>query len=70
MKIKIYINYKFVCGFLLKLNLFSQPKEKHRLKDVREQCPGEKFGSKQEEATGGWRKLHNEVFHNFYSSRD
>jgi hypothetical protein len=26
------------------------------------------FGPKRGEATGGWRKLRNEVFHNFYSS--
>jgi hypothetical protein len=26
------------------------------------------FGSKKYEVTGGWRKLHNEELHNFYSS--
>jgi hypothetical protein len=26
------------------------------------------FGSKRDEVTGGWRKLHNEELHNFYSS--
>jgi hypothetical protein len=26
------------------------------------------FGSKRDEVTGGWRKLHNEEFHNLYSS--
>jgi hypothetical protein len=26
------------------------------------------FGPKRDEVTGGWRKLHNEEFHNFYSS--
>jgi hypothetical protein len=26
------------------------------------------FGSKRDEITGGWRKLHNKGFHNFYSS--
>jgi hypothetical protein len=25
------------------------------------------FGSKRDEETGGWRKLHNEEFHNMYS---
>jgi hypothetical protein len=25
------------------------------------------FGPKREEVTGGWRKLHNEELHNFYS---
>jgi hypothetical protein len=27
------------------------------------------FGSKRDEVTGGWRKLHNEELHNLYSSR-
>jgi hypothetical protein len=26
------------------------------------------FGPKRDEATGGWRKLHNEELHNFFSS--
>jgi hypothetical protein len=26
------------------------------------------FGPKKDEVTGGWRKLHNEELHNFYSS--
>jgi hypothetical protein len=26
------------------------------------------FGSKRDEVAGGWRKLHNEEFHNLYSS--
>jgi hypothetical protein len=26
------------------------------------------FGAKKDEVTGGWRKLHNEEFHNLYSS--
>jgi hypothetical protein len=26
------------------------------------------FGPKRDEVTGDWRKLHNEEFHNFYSS--
>jgi hypothetical protein len=28
------------------------------------------FGSKRDEVTGGWRKLHNEKLHNLYSSPD
>jgi hypothetical protein len=28
------------------------------------------FGPKRDEVTGEWRKLHNEVLHNFYSSPD
>jgi hypothetical protein len=27
------------------------------------------FGSRGDEVTGGWRKLHNEELHNLYSSR-
>jgi hypothetical protein len=26
------------------------------------------FGPKRDEVTGGWRKLHNDELHNFYSS--
>jgi hypothetical protein len=26
------------------------------------------FGPKRDEVTGGWRELHNEELHNFYSS--
>jgi hypothetical protein len=29
---------------------------------------GRTFGPKKGEATGGWRKLHNEEFHNLYTS--
>jgi hypothetical protein len=28
------------------------------------------FGPKRDEVTGGWRKLHNEEFHNLYFSPD
>jgi hypothetical protein len=28
------------------------------------------FGPKREEGAGGWRKLHNEEFHNLYASPD
>jgi hypothetical protein len=28
------------------------------------------FGPKRDEVTGGWKKLHNEELHNFYSSPD
>jgi hypothetical protein len=27
------------------------------------------FGTKRDEVTGGWRKLHNEELHNVYSSK-
>jgi hypothetical protein len=35
---------------------------KHRLRVLRI------FGPKRDEVTGGWRKLHNEELHDFYSS--
>jgi hypothetical protein len=38
-------------------------KEEHRLRVLRRM-----FGSKRDDVTGGWRKLHNEELHNFYSS--
>jgi hypothetical protein len=38
-------------------------REEHRLRVVRRI-----FGSKGDEVTGDWRKLHNEELHNFYSS--
>jgi hypothetical protein len=38
-------------------------REKHRLRVLRII-----FGSKRDEVTGGWRKLHNEELHNLYSS--
>jgi hypothetical protein len=28
------------------------------------------FGTKREEVTGGWRRLHNEELHNLYASPD
>jgi hypothetical protein len=31
---------------------------------------GRIFGPKREEVAGGWRKLHNEEFHNLYASPD
>jgi hypothetical protein len=31
---------------------------------------GKIFGPKRDEATGGWKKLHNEELHNLYCSPD
>jgi hypothetical protein len=39
--------------------------EEHRLRVFEERRV---FGPKRDEVTGGWRKLHNEEHHNFYSS--
>jgi hypothetical protein len=45
------------------LNLVSDIKGGTQTEGVREQGAEER-----DEATGGWRKLHNEELHNFYSS--
>jgi hypothetical protein len=42
-------------------------REEHRLR-VFENKMLRIFGPKSDEVTGGWRKLHNEEFHNLYSS--
>jgi hypothetical protein len=41
---------------------------KHRLSVFENRVLRRIFGSKRDEVTGGWRKLHNEEFHNLYSS--
>jgi hypothetical protein len=41
--------------------------EEHRLR-VFENTVMRIFGSKRDEVTGDWRKLHNEELHNLYSS--
>jgi hypothetical protein len=43
-------------------------KEKHRLRVFENKALRTIFGPKRDEVTGGWRKLHNEEFHNLYSS--
>jgi hypothetical protein len=40
-------------------------KEEHRLKVFESRVLWRIFGPKRHEVTGGWRKLHNEEFHNF-----
>jgi hypothetical protein len=42
-------------------------REEHRLR-VFENRVLRRFGPKRDEVTGGWRKLHNEELHGFYSS--
>jgi hypothetical protein len=42
-------------------------REEHRLRVFENRVLGI-FGPKRDEATGDWRKLHNEELHNFYSS--
>jgi hypothetical protein len=43
-------------------------REEHRLRVFENRVLRRTFGSKRDEVTGGWRKLHNEELHNLYSS--
>jgi hypothetical protein len=43
-------------------------REEHRLRVFENRVLRRIFGSKRDEATGGWRKLHNEELHGLYSS--
>jgi hypothetical protein len=44
--------------------------EEHRLRVFGTKVLRRMFGSKRNEVTGGWRKLHNEELHNLYSLRN
>jgi hypothetical protein len=43
-------------------------REEHRLRVFENRLLRRKFGPKRNEVTGEWRILHNEEFHNLYSS--
>jgi hypothetical protein len=43
-------------------------REDHKLKVFENMVLRRIFGPKRDGVTGGWRKLHNEGFHNLYSS--
>jgi hypothetical protein len=43
-------------------------REEHKLRVIENRVIRTLFGSKRDEVTGGWRKLHNEELHNLYSS--
>jgi hypothetical protein len=43
-------------------------REEHRLRVFENRVLRRIFGSKRDEVTGGWRKLHDEELHNLYSS--
>jgi hypothetical protein len=42
--------------------------EEHRLRVFENRMLRRIFGPKRDEVAGGWRKLHNDEFHNLYSS--
>jgi hypothetical protein len=46
------------------------PREEHRLRVFENRVLRRIFGPRRDEVTGEWRKLHNEVLHNLYSSPD
>jgi hypothetical protein len=43
-------------------------REEHKLRVFENRVLRRIFGPKRDGVTGGWRKLHNEELHNFYSS--
>jgi hypothetical protein len=44
-------------------------REEHRIRVFENRVLRRIFGSKRDDVTGGWRKLHNEELHSLYSSR-
>jgi hypothetical protein len=50
--------------------LVCHSREEHRLKLFENKLLKRIFGPKREEVTGGWRKLHSEKLHNWYSLPD
>jgi hypothetical protein len=46
---------------------FLSLREEHGLRVLEDRVLRRIFGPKRDEATGGWRKLHNEELHNLYS---
>jgi hypothetical protein len=57
MKIRIY-----------KTIILPTVREEHKLRVFENRVLRRIFGPKRDGETGGWRKLHNEVLHNLYSS--
>jgi hypothetical protein len=69
-KVKIY-NKKILPVVLYGCETWSLTlREEHRLRVFENSVLRRIFGPKREEATGEWRKLHNEELHNMYSSPD
>jgi hypothetical protein len=63
------VRYHSVCVVLYGCETWSLTlKEEHGLRVFENRVLRRIFGSKRDEVTGGWRKLHNEELHNLYSS--
>jgi hypothetical protein len=58
----------FVCGLHMREAWSLMLKEEQRLMVFENRVLRGIFGSKGNEVTGEWRKLHNDEFHNLYSS--
>jgi hypothetical protein len=63
-KFKNIQNYIFTCCFIENWSLTLR--DGHRLKMFEIRLLRKIFGLETEEVTGGWRKLHGDVFHNIY----
>jgi hypothetical protein len=61
-----FIPFSLFISFLLKPGLTLR--EEHRLAVFENGVLRRIFGPKRDEMTGGWRKLHDEELHSFYSS--
>jgi hypothetical protein len=60
-------NHKFACS-LYECETWSLTlREKHRLKIFEKRVLRGIFRPKKDKKVGGWRQLHNEELHNFYS---
>ena len=56
--------------FCVGVKLVSVLREEHRSKMLKNRVLMKIFGTKQEEVTGEWRKLHNEKLNDLYTSPD
>jgi hypothetical protein len=61
-------DYNFVCDFVWVRNLVSDTKGGTWLRVFENKVLRKMFGSKRDEVTGGWRKLHNEELRDFYNA--
>jgi hypothetical protein len=65
---RIIQDYKFACCFVCFETWYLALREEHRLRVFGNRLSRRIFGSKRDEVTRGWRKLHNEELHDLYSS--